>query len=185
MEQLVILVIIGLISLVNWLLERSAKHKEARRLEQRADGFDDESAATDVAERSGPHPDEQRRRFMEALGLPVDDPEPEMVAQREVQPPPIPEAREKVKRGPARNFLHKLSGDLEKRLVPEREVDVVAEQAITLKPVTRRQRTARKVVSPTAPGGQLDFIRERDGLRKAILAREILGPCKGLSFDNQ
>lgn len=184
MEQFVILIIIGLISLVNWVMQRSAAHKEAKQAERRADGFEDEpqrqeEAAAVEAGEAGDF-DGQRRRFMEALGLPVDDPEPEIEIRREAAPPPVPEQFE---RKPDRNFLHKVSDDLERRLVPERG----GEPPVVLAPVrggsARRQRAAKPVAAPTDPGGPVDFLKDPGGLRRAVLAREVLGPCKGLDFE--
>lgn len=179
MEQFIILLIIGLISLVKWILEKSAEHKAARRIEQQIEGQESfEATAEDQREiRPQGDPEEQRRRFMEALGLPTDDPEPEIEISRESVPPPIPE------RQPARNFLHKVSDDLERRLVSEPE----APEPIVLAPVrstsSRRRRPVKEVVARTAVGGPVDFLNAPGGLRRAVLAREVLGPCKGLSFD--
>ncbi len=175
MEQFIILVIIGLISLVKWVLEKSAEHKAARRTEEPIDGVEEDHRDA----RPETDAEEQRRRFMEALGLPVDDPEPEIQIRREAAPPPIPE------REPVRNFLHKVSDDLERRLVPERETEPV--EPIKLVPTrfaaSRRHRPVKAVAAPTDPGGSLDFLKAPGGLRRAILAREVLGPCKGLEFD--
>ncbi len=184
-EQLAILVIIGLISFVNWVMQKSAEHKEARRLQERIDRGELEASAEDddyggEAERAY-EAEEQRRRFMEALGLPSDDPEPRpQPTQRE----PVVEAAPSV-HGRARNFLHKLSGDLERRLIPE-EVAPVVPPPIVSRPApvsNRRHRSAKTVAAPLAPGGQLEFLSEPGGLRKAVLAQEVLGRCKGLSFD--
>jgi hypothetical protein len=83
MEQLVILVIIGLISLVNWLMQRSAKMKEKRRLERAAQqGEPPEPLVPEPSfETQEERPDEAMRKLMEALGLPVEE-----------VPPPIPQS---------------------------------------------------------------------------------------------
>ncbi len=186
-EQLAILIIIGLISFVNWVMQKSAEHKEARRLQERIDrgesapevepddDFGGESERAYQAE-------EQRRRFMEALGLPVDEAvgRPQQTARREEA------EQEGPVRAPARSFLHKLSGDLERRLAPapiEREVVPPPIVAPRLVSSARRHREVKKTAAPLAPGGQLEFLSEPGGLRKAVLAQEVLGRCKGLSFD--
>ncbi len=184
-EQLAILVIIGLISFVNWLMQKSAEHKAARRTQERIDRGEQAPEANDFGEpdeaERAYEAEEQRRRFMEALGMPVADaePTPQARAQRDVV------SEGPVTRGPARNFLHKLSGDLEQRLVPAETVQPPPIMAPTSRPTTaaRRKRAARKVAAPLAPGAPLEFLRDREGLRKAILSQEVLGRCKGLSFD--
>ncbi len=175
MEQFIILLIIGLISLVKWILEKSAEHKAARRIEQQIEGQESfEATAEDQREiRPQGDPEEQRRRFMEALGLPTDDPEPEIEISRESVPPPIPE------RQPARNFLHKVSDDLERRLVSEPE----APEPIVLAPVrstsSRRRRPVKEVVARTAVGGPVDFLKHRAGCGGPCWRAKCSGRARG------
>ncbi len=185
-EQLAILIIIALISFVNWVMQKSADHKEARRVQERIDRgeaapeADDDDFGAEV-ERAY-EAEEQRRRFMEALGLPSDDPEP---VSRPVQRAQT--TREApVVRSPARNFLHKLSGDIEQRLAPAPTEPESAPPPIVIPrspSSSRRHRAVTQAPAPLAPGGQLDFLSEPGGLQKAVLAQEVLGRCKGLSFD--
>ena len=83
MEQLVILIVIAAISLINWLLQKSAEHKNKRA----QDGDPDGSDAPSVIEREpeAPHSDgtvqppaseTELRRFFEALGIPPQDAPP-------------------------------------------------------------------------------------------------------------
>jgi hypothetical protein len=100
MEQLVILLIIGAISLINWLLQKSAEHKQRRR-----GGALPTPTTRDVElppwEEPTPTPrdtggfsqEEQMRRFFEALGLPPPeqaDHEPVITPSFETEPPPLP-----------------------------------------------------------------------------------------------
>jgi hypothetical protein len=86
MEQLVLLLIIGAISLINWLIEQSGKRREQRRLEterarREADSnpYLDPAPVPDVPE---PSPQHEMRRILEAFGIPM----PEEVAPQEVAP---------------------------------------------------------------------------------------------------
>lgn len=91
MEQLVILVIIGLISLVNWLIQRSAELREKRKQERKRLGIPEGSPFHPAPE---PQPEpvdpaENMRRLMEALGLPVESEAP-VSTPRVEEPPPLP-----------------------------------------------------------------------------------------------
>jgi len=84
MEQLVLLLIIGAISLINWLIEQSGKRREQRRSEtERAHREEEPSSYQEPA--SSPEvyqsaPQQEMRRFLEAFGVPM----PEEVAPQEV-----------------------------------------------------------------------------------------------------
>jgi hypothetical protein len=88
MEQLVLLLIIGAISLINWLIEQSGKRREQRRIE--SDRARRESEASPYQEPSPSPasipevhqstPQQEMRRFLEAFGIPI----PEKVAPQEV-----------------------------------------------------------------------------------------------------
>lgn len=90
MEQLVLLLIIGAISLINWLIEQSGKRREKRRLEKEvADQESEESSyrqpsAAPVA----PAPESARgaemRRFLESFGIPLPEENEVAVVEREV-----------------------------------------------------------------------------------------------------
>jgi len=94
MEQLVLLVVIGLISLVNWVLQKAAEKREQAKLEradQRETGrgiYTQKPARNVVARRSaGPLPDPYKE-LMEALGLPAGGPPPPPVVPRIAPEPP-------------------------------------------------------------------------------------------------
>lgn len=76
MEQLVILVIIGLISLVNWALKISAEKREAAKAARSGS----RQSPTPPPLPTRPHPSQTQRapmrELLEALGLPADAPPP-------------------------------------------------------------------------------------------------------------
>lgn len=107
MEQLVILVIIGLISLVNWALQKSAEKREAakdartERREEKREGR--RNIYTQPPPGSPPPQRDPFRELMEALGLPADsqpsfpvpmpqqaiDEEEEFASLEDPVPPPV------------------------------------------------------------------------------------------------
>ena len=90
MEQLVLLLIIGAISLINWLIEQSGKRREQRRFEaerarRQAEASPYQEPAPSPAsihEVYEPEPQQEMRRFLESFGIPM----PEEVAPQEVAP---------------------------------------------------------------------------------------------------
>ncbi|MFZ4776181.1 MAG: hypothetical protein ACOYM3_12490 [Terrimicrobiaceae bacterium] len=169
MEQLVIIVIIGLISLVNWLMQRSAQIREERKQERErlgipeGDPFHGEEAA-EVAEHrteSSPaagDPSANMRKLLEALGLPVEEAAqpPQAITPRpvapEITPPPA------LPRLPAyRSFTP-----------PKPRPENPNAQAFVMPPPA--------VTSPLVLA-----LRSHEGVRQAIVLREILGPPKALS----
>lgn len=168
MEQLVILVIIGLISLVNWIIQRSSEVREKRKLEQKRLGIPEGNPYHSPPEAAPPEPEVRRpagdpgaemRRLMEALGLPLED-EPPAVRRAPEPPPPPPlppiPAFEKV-RPPVRQEVR----------APAKPAQTAAPAAV----VTSR---------PESPWATA--LRSRGGVRQAIVLREILGPPKAFSL---
>ena len=100
MEQLVLLIIIGAISLINWLIDQSGKRREKRRLEKELSGQESEEPAyrelsPASAETGTETPRAQEmRRFLESFGIPLPEEIEEPVARQEVvaprqSPPPL------------------------------------------------------------------------------------------------
>ena len=85
MEQLIILLLIGLISLINWIIQKSRELRERRKLEAEEIGEALRQEPSQTQEQADPT--EAMRRLREALGLPDEAPEPKPVAER---PPPLP-----------------------------------------------------------------------------------------------
>ena len=152
MEQLVLLLVIAAISLVNWLIERSAKLREQRRLQKESAnrGEPESFEKPPVAEPSAREElEEQMRRVMESFGMPVEEPKPFFEKTAPVlvleepaapAPPPLPVPRPTTPRRSKKAF------------------------------VAQRPRSpwVARLASP-------------QGLREAIVLREILGPPKALS----
>ncbi|NDG71563.1 MAG: hypothetical protein EBY32_09735 [Proteobacteria bacterium] len=108
MEQLVLLLIIGAISLINWLIEQSGKRREQRRSEtERAHREEEPSSYQEPA--SSPEvyqsaPQQEMRRFLEAFGVPM----PEEVAPQEVAREILMPAPEKAPAPSPRTIVSKL-----------------------------------------------------------------------------
>lgn len=165
MEQLVILVLIGLISLINWLVQKSGEMREKRKLERQAqfEGADELRQAPPAEDPTFSPPSDEEvhaeklRRFMEALGMPVEEEAPPPRPVRQASPPPMVPAPERV--------------------VTPSLVTAAAEMA----PV----RSLRRPVVP-APARKQEPSRVRrllssgHGLRDAIVVSEVLGPPRGL-----
>ena len=153
MEQLVLLLIIAAISLVNWLIERSGKLREQRRLQKEAAnrGETSPSPAPPLPQASPREEiEEHMRRMMESFGFPVEEPAPAIKKQQPVvelvqptSPPPLPK--------PA---------------------------AVIERPRIRRDKQVTAVSRERSPW--LKRLDSPQGLREAVVLREILGPPKAL-----
>jgi hypothetical protein len=77
MEQLVLLLIIGAISLINWLIEQSGKRREKRRLEKELTNQEPEESVyreptpAPAAPSSESPRGQEMRRFLESFGIPL------------------------------------------------------------------------------------------------------------------
>jgi hypothetical protein len=173
MEQFIFLLVIIVISLIKWLMEKSAEQRAKRQTTERMDRPDRAAPAPPIrAPRPIAQPlpdfDSAARRLREALGLPDESELPP--ARRPVAPPPpLPTFKvEEVKVVPRI--------DLEHRIVPPPAAVERAAQSF-------RQHSKEPIlVSAPARSGIAELLASRDGLRKAILAQEILGTPKGLVF---
>lgn len=156
MEQLVLLLVIAAISLVNWLIERSAKLREKRRLQK------DDADRTRSAPPAEPSPvpeasareelEEHMRRMMESFGFPVEEPGPApqrtaplVVVEEPSAPPPLPRR-------------------------PQPSVP---------RPALRKSKAAAPAVRLRSPW--IQRLGSPQGLREAVVLREILGPPKAFS----
>ncbi|MFZ4598060.1 MAG: hypothetical protein ACOYNN_05395 [Terrimicrobiaceae bacterium] len=172
MEQLVILVVIGLISFVNWLMQRSAELRERQKLERKKEGLPEgnpfqeqepESPEPQAApSRPVADPGAEMRKLMEALGLPIEDEPTTVFVPERPAPPPLPVAAEV-------------------RPV-ERAVFVPKPTPVTrsLSEDAARRRIA-EAAEPVHASPLMVALRSRDGVRQAIVLREILGPPKAFS----
>lgn len=152
MEQLVLLLIIAAISLVNWLIERSGKLREQRRLQKEAAKRGETSPApTPPLPQASPREEieEHMRRMMESFGFPVEEPAPAIEKQQPLievvqptNPPPLPKA------------------------------------AVIERPRIQRNKQVALVSRERSPW--LKRLDSPQGLREAVVLREILGPPKAL-----
>jgi len=168
MEQVVILVIIGLISFVNWLMQRSAELRERRKLERKMEGipegnpFQEQEAPEPPPSRPVADPGAEMRKLMEALGLPIEDePAPVFVPER-TAPPPLP--------------------------TPP-EVAPIPRAVFTPRSTTSTRSLSQIAGSRPAPGPTDPVqtsplsaaLRSHEGIRQAIVLAEILGRPKAAS----
>ena len=150
MEQLVLLLIIGAISLINWLIEQSGKRREQRRFEAERARREAEASPyqepapspTSIPEVHKSEPQQEMRRFLESFGIPM----PEEVAPQEVVPEilTLAPAQTPAPAPAPRTIVRKL-------------------KPTSFKP----QQVQLEIKSPAA-------------LRQAIVWREILGPPRSL-----
>jgi len=162
MEQLVILVIIGLISLVNWMMQRSAELRERRKIEHQKQGIPEGDPFRQTEEeeppptRSQADPAADMRRLMEALGLPLEDEPPVVVREHPPAPPPLPQPPPR----PAAAY---------KPAAPK--------PSATSRPY--------QIQSPSAHphnGALAQSLRDKTQIRQAIILREVLGPPKAFTL---
>jgi hypothetical protein len=168
MEQLVFLLVIGAIAGIKWLLEKSAELREQQKTQDRLNRVERERPASPMhAPRPTAHPipdlDKAARRLREALGLPE---EAEL-------PPPLPKPQ------PPRILTME-------RVAPEPDLE---QRTFVPTPPPAPKRwvpPARAEAAPAQPGaraaGLEELLRSREGLRKMVLAQEILGPPRGMVF---
>jgi len=160
MEQLVILVVIGLISLVNWLIQRSAEIREQRKQERESRGIPEGDPFRQEEKVSGEFPPPiadpagEMRKLMEALGIPLETgeaprPEPREPAAPPQLPPPVV-------------------------LVPS------ARPAVE-KPTSPSAPTSQLGSAPRT-GTLRNSLHSRDSVRQAVILREILGPPKAFTL---
>jgi hypothetical protein len=165
MEQLVILVLIGLISFIQWLIKQSAELREKKKQAERAAMGGEKlrqhpEPSEPVAPRETVSGDEAMRRLMEALGLPPENEPPVVVSQPEppVQPPPLP-------------------------MPVIREVPVFREAVPVFRPDPPPPRQVRRAQpAPSEAADRFPEFASAATLRRAIILREILGPPRALDF---
>ena len=185
MEQLVILLLIALISIINWIIQKSKERREKRKLEKRAD------ATGEPVAKHEPAPDATgtetaMRRLREALGLPEEAPPPVIPKRAEprVEPERIEPKRMEPKRGehpvpvPAPSRDRSVPPSLPQ---PERKPIAVHAPAVPRWQEHRRSGFLHKMAKHPPPevSKQSPRIREllqsQGGLRDAVVLSEILG----------
>lgn len=186
MEQLIILVLIGLVSFINWLIKKSGEARAAKRLKDLQDRGGESyqvPAPRQQQPQNRPVADESAeamRKFMEALGIPADQeqapppiPERRITLDPEVfapQPPPPPVVRQRPEPvftpPPLPDFVPAIS-------VPEwRE-----EGPAVATPIHSWNEPAAEKPRPNRAA---ELFSSRGGLRDAIIVSEVLGPPRAL-----
>lgn len=180
MEQLVVLIVIGLISLVNWILQKAAEKREAAQMKREAGRVERREARRNIYTERPPTPEARPaqdpfKELMEALGLPAEEAPPvarrmmepevfeeeEFVSLEEPTPPPV----SVIERAPA--------WQAPKR--PQQPDRKTAELASAFAAVEQ------KSSSPVLGANIRNFLTGRDAQRKAVVLAEILGTPRGLA----
>jgi hypothetical protein len=189
MEQLVILLLIALISIINWIIQKSKERREKRKLEKRADATG-EPVAKEERPPDATGTETAMRRFREALGLPEEAPppvipkraEPKGVEAERIEPKRM-ERKKRERPVPAPSPEHLAPPPLPQ---PERRPIVVHGPPVPRWQEHRRFDSLHKMAKAPLPEvpKQSPRIREllqsQGGLRDAVVLSEILGPPKSL-----
>ena len=170
MEQLVLLLIIALISFINWLMQRAAEAREKRRAEkakQRGEFREEMAPAADSSELD--NPEEAMRKLMEALGLPLEEEPPKV--QKAPPPAPLPE----VAPPPLRYEPEKI----DEPVSTPSKVSAFPQPAPYPQSPTPRSKPLPVPALSEAPGAAprarfRELLKSRAGLRDAFILSEIL-----------
>lgn len=159
--QLIILILIGLISFIQWVMKKAGELRAQRELKRQADhGVTEPEPPTPVFQREvvrDESSDESMRKLMDALGLPQDTPPP-IIPPRRVEPVPVaPEPP------PLKTW--------------------VAPAAKRSESFPARRSGPMPASAPKAESRFRALLGSRDGLRNAMVLSEILGPPKSLRRD--
>jgi hypothetical protein len=201
MEQLVFILVVAVISLINWLLKRKAEQDKQSSAPLAPPPPAQRPAGGPLR---SPEDDEQERlrKFLEALGVPQAPP-PRQPPPPVRQPPPVPPTpRRMAAPPPARPMAAPVQPRRPHRTVvvspPEKAEQ---DKGLVIAPLMAPGRmsqgaTALGEVAPAmvvtthehsalatagAPAADLRAaLASHEGLRAAVLAREILGPPRGL-----
>lgn len=172
MEQLVLLLIIAAVSFINWILQKSAEHrrKQAQKpvAETEEEEFDFDHERTPVPNTAEKKGEKELREFLEALGLPVDEPPPPPIPSGRVQPsfqetisapPPEPPAVSPKATAPKQS---------------KREMEELAAK------FRRSSQTAPSAYDLPVSADLHELVTNKMKVREGIILREILGPPKAL-----
>ncbi len=184
MEQLVILLIIGLISLVNWILQKAAEKREAAQVKREAVRGERRESRRNIYTERAPAPEARPsqdpfKELMEALGLPAEETPPpvarramdleeeEFVSLEEPAAPPVPKPEVTRPRAKAATWYPPARG-----AQPDDKTKQLASAFAALddaSPQTWRGGNVRSLLA--SPAAQ----------RKAVILSEILGTPRGLA----
>jgi hypothetical protein len=188
MEQLVILVIIGLISLVNWVMQRAAEKREVAKAKRVEKHEVRRESKRNVYTQPAPGPTARRaaaerdpfKDLMDALGLPADGAppgpvvaEPDYFEEEEFSsleapaPPPLPKPVATKPRGKAAAWHPPARG-----AQPDDKMKQLASAFVALD----------KASPETWRGGDVrSLLASSSSQRKAVILAEILGTPRGLA----
>jgi hypothetical protein len=184
MEQLVIVLVIAAVSLVKWLMEKSAEQRSQRETAERVEELERQNprqrpaappirAPRPIAPSPMSEMEDAARRLREALGLPAESDAPPRAPRPSKRAPTPPPLQSK----PVESFLERAEpavADLERRVAAEPPPRPARKPA-------KRHKVEAAAETTTSARMQLDaLLHSREGLRQVVLAREILGPPKGL-----
>ncbi len=188
MEQLVILVIIGLISLVNWVMQKAAEKRETAGQKRTVRRETKREAGRNVYTQPAPGHTARRapaerdpfKDLMDALGLPSDETPPgpvvaepsyfeeeEFASLEAPAPPPLPKPAAPKARGKAAAWHPPARG-----AQPDEKVKQLASAFVALD----------KASPETWRGGDVrSLLASSSSQRKAVILSEILGTPRGLA----
>lgn len=151
MEQVVILLVIGAISLINWLIEKSAKLREEKRREAQGQRPIEPAApiGNPLPKRRQSPQEDQMRELLETFGFPVAP-----------EPSPAPPAQEM--------FIESLPPAIPVK--PARPTPIIPIRSAA------PQKIQRRTANPWAKR-----LRSQSGYKEAVVLSEILGSPRALS----
>ena len=183
MEQLVLLVVIGLISLINWVMQQAAESREAAKKKRVENREQKRETRRNVYTQPAPAPTARRaaaerdpfKDLMDALGLPADEPRPRPVVARhgdfeeeefasmeEPAPPPVPQQRAPSKQ-------------------PRWQAPSVRRPDAKTAQLASAFAAVNEQPAAVYRGSKLqELLATRDAQRKAVIFAEILGTPRGL-----
>ena len=166
MEQFIILLLIALISIINWLVQKSKERREARKLAKHVDATGESAKVEEQAEPPEAEGEITMRRLREALGLP-----------EEAAPPALPRRVEELPR--ERPLPPPLPRPARKPVVLHVPAVRHREERHAFELPHRLGESIERAAAPRPPSRIRELLGSAGGLRDAVVLSEILGPPKG------
>ncbi len=193
MEQLLILLLLGIISLLKWAIDKATGGEKPPEEERRP------GRPSGAEPRMETEEERRLRRFMEALGLPTDDTRPAPTFPRQKDPlapeRPIsqPQKQQPRRQSPSRRLkpapyavTEEAAADLGAKR--KQKTEAALAEPLVGAPLFSNFEAApaletTRLAPPTSPAGEerrfrFPELRTASGLRKAFILKEILGPPK-------